>query len=164
IQQKSDLTYRVYDYGRRDGQGRLRELHLDKALAVLDFRPAGPAQVPPLPLAPGHDLLVACPYFALERLRGGEYTLAPQPTSFEIHTLIAGRAEIAGETLAPGESLVLPAARDACAVRLSADALLLRCYVPDLPNELWPRLQALGYDEARIAHTIRTPSPGAHTR
>lgn len=164
IQQTSDLTYRVYDYGRRDGQGRLRELHLDKALAVLDFRPAGPAQVPPLPLAPGHDLLVACPYFALERLCGGEYTLAPRPTSFEIHTLIAGRAEIAGETLAPGESLLLPADREACTVQLSADGVLLRCYVPDLADELWPRLQALGYDEARITHTIRTPSPGAYTR
>jgi mannose-6-phosphate isomerase len=131
---------------------------------VLDLRPAGPAQVPPLPLAPGHDLLVACPYFALERLRSGDYTLAPQPTSFEIHTLIAGRADIAGETLAPGESLLLPADRDACTVHLSADGVLLRCYVPDLANDLWPRLQALGYEATRMAQTVRTSFQREHTR
>lgn len=34
IQQNSDLTYRLYDYGRRDDKGNLRELHIDKALDV----------------------------------------------------------------------------------------------------------------------------------
>ncbi|HET8984820.1 MAG TPA: type I phosphomannose isomerase catalytic subunit, partial [Trueperaceae bacterium] len=42
IQQSSDLTYRLYDYGRRDAAGNLRELHLDKALAVADLRRADP--------------------------------------------------------------------------------------------------------------------------
>jgi len=155
IQQKSDLTYRVYDYGRRDGQGRLRELHLDKALAVLDFGAAGPAHVSPLPLAPGHDLLVACPYFALERLQGGTYQLEVEPTSFEIHTLIAGQASVAGESLTPGESLLLPAQWGVYGLDLSADAVLLRVYVPDLVGRLWPRLQALGYPEFRLKATVR---------
>lgn len=37
IQQTSDLTYRIYDYGRLDSNGNPRELHLDKAEKVLDF-------------------------------------------------------------------------------------------------------------------------------
>lgn len=37
IQQNSDLTYRVYDYERRDAQGNLRELHTDKALKVTRY-------------------------------------------------------------------------------------------------------------------------------
>ncbi len=37
IQQNSDLTYRVYDYNRRDAQGRARELHVEKALEVIQF-------------------------------------------------------------------------------------------------------------------------------
>ncbi len=37
IQQASDLTYRLYDYARRGKDGKLRELHLDDALAVLDY-------------------------------------------------------------------------------------------------------------------------------
>src|SRR5699024_846424 len=35
IQQSSDVTYRVYDYDRKDKQGHLRELHLDKAKEVI---------------------------------------------------------------------------------------------------------------------------------
>jgi len=35
IQQSSDTTYRIYDYDRKDGDGNLRELHLDKAIEVI---------------------------------------------------------------------------------------------------------------------------------
>jgi mannose-6-phosphate isomerase len=37
VQQTSDLTYRIYDYNRRGADGKLRELHVDKAADVLDF-------------------------------------------------------------------------------------------------------------------------------
>ncbi len=40
IQQSSDLTYRIYDWERKDKNGKSRELHLDKALQVLDFKAA----------------------------------------------------------------------------------------------------------------------------
>src|SRR5690606_12429641 len=43
IQQSSDLTYRLYDYDRRDAAGERRELHLDKALAVADLRRSDPS-------------------------------------------------------------------------------------------------------------------------
>ena len=36
VQQNSNLTYRVYDYGRKDAQGNTRELHVEKALEVMD--------------------------------------------------------------------------------------------------------------------------------
>jgi mannose-6-phosphate isomerase len=39
IQQASDTTYRIYDYGRTDGNGTLRQLHLDKAIDVVDLNP-----------------------------------------------------------------------------------------------------------------------------
>ncbi len=38
IQQSSDVTYRVYDFDRRDAQGNLRELHTDLALDAMDYR------------------------------------------------------------------------------------------------------------------------------
>lgn len=43
IQQSSDLTYRLYDYDRRDAAGRPRELHVDKALAVADLGRSDPS-------------------------------------------------------------------------------------------------------------------------
>ena len=39
IQQNSNVTYRVYDYGRRDANGQLRDLHIEKALAVTKRNP-----------------------------------------------------------------------------------------------------------------------------
>lgn len=39
IQQSSNVTYRMYDYGRRDRYGNLRELHVEKALDVIDYTP-----------------------------------------------------------------------------------------------------------------------------
>ena len=77
IQQSSDLTYRLYDYGRRDAAGHLRELHLDKALAVADLRQVDPGAglggaVADETAAPagqadgGWRLLVTTPQFTLE--------------------------------------------------------------------------------------------------
>ncbi len=41
IQQNSNTTYRVYDYGRKDANGNTRELHIDKALDVCNLMPCG---------------------------------------------------------------------------------------------------------------------------
>ncbi len=66
VQQFSDVTYRLYDYGRP------RELHLEKALDVIRHHAAA-GRMAPAPAAAGeglfHDYLVACRYFALERFR-----------------------------------------------------------------------------------------------
>jgi mannose-6-phosphate isomerase len=61
IQQSSDTTFRLFDYGRQ------RELHIDHAVAVAE---AGPAQPQPAvkPLTDARTLLVANPYFILERI------------------------------------------------------------------------------------------------
>jgi mannose-6-phosphate isomerase len=62
IQQLSDVTYRLYDYGRP------RELHLAKGAEVADLgRHPGASQ--PQSLGDGHLLLACCPYFMTESLR-----------------------------------------------------------------------------------------------
>ena len=92
IQQKSDLTYRVYDYGRRDARtGQPRELRLAKAMDVSDFAPAPRTTIPSLPLGETRQLLIACPSFALERLTPhARQTWATDPGTFEILTVIEG--------------------------------------------------------------------------
>lgn len=163
IQQKSDLTYRVYDYNRRDSAGALRQLHLHKALQVIDYTPPGQGAIPPLALGPGHDLLVACPYFALERLRvdfgelsqaAAAQTWRTAPGTFEIWTLIEGAAALAGETLRPGDSLLLPASLGDYEISPDRATTLLRCTVPDLAAGLLPALQAAGHSPAAIARTV----------
>jgi len=133
IQQKSDLTYRVYDYDRRDAQGRPRALHIERALDVTSYDAALPAVVEPKRLDAARTLLVSCPYFAMERLDlAAPLAAATDPGSFEILTVIDGAARLAwadGEQrLARGESIVLPASLGA--YHLEPGAELLRCYVP----------------------------------
>lgn len=135
IQQTSDLTYRVYDYDRRDAQGQPRELHLDRALDVSNYSSLPPAKIPPEPLGQGRTLLVSCPYFVMERWE----VRAPQsattdPASFEILTAIDGALDLVWADgslgLRRGASVVLPATLGAYRLQPQPDATLLRCYVP----------------------------------
>ena len=135
IQQKSDLTYRVYDYDRRDAQGRPRALHLERALDVIGYgeQPAG--LVAPRRIDDARALLVTCPYFAMERWSlGAPLSAVTAPESFEILTAIDGAAELAWDggarRLARGESIVLPASLGAYRLSPESSATLLRCYVP----------------------------------
>lgn len=134
IQQKSDLTYRVYDYDRLDEQGRPRELHLQQALDVINYGPP-PQDARPQPLAEGRTLLVECPYFAMERWDlSAARDLATEPESFELLTVIEGSADLVwGETryrLQTGMSIVLPASLGAYRVQPAPTTTILRCYVP----------------------------------
>jgi mannose-6-phosphate isomerase len=139
IQQKSDLTYRLYDYGRTDASGRPRELHVDRALDVLRYQGAPPHQdAAPRALGPGRDLLVSCAYFAMERLWGGRaQALETSPETFEILTAVEGSADLTwdgaggGETwLKQGDAVVLPASLGRYRLEPQGEATMLRCYVP----------------------------------
>jgi mannose-6-phosphate isomerase len=135
IQQKSDLTYRVYDYDRRDDQGRPRELHLTRALDVIEYRESPPQYVTPQPLGPNHTLLVECPYFAMERWKlEATVDATTEQTSFDILTLIEGQADLTWADgtrhLRHGESIVLPASLGAYRLQPHAPTTILRCYVP----------------------------------
>jgi len=89
IQQLSDITYRLYDYGRP------RELHIDESLAV-SVRGPHPARVE----ADG-DTLVSCAHFTVTRHRvSGVIQLAHPP---DLLIVIEGEGHIAGEAVRAGE-------------------------------------------------------------
>jgi mannose-6-phosphate isomerase len=119
IQQNSNTTYRIYDWDRVGKDGRGRELHVAKALDVINFgaqpQPgAASAFSPELP-ADGcrARALISTEFFSVDELNiGGEYTGAASG-SFEALMNIEGDGEIswsAGcEPIAPGETLLVPA-------------------------------------------------------
>ena len=149
LQEYSDVTYRLYDYGRLQANGQPRALHVERALDVIDYTPAPTTPITPvaLPLRPGlsaHRVLVACRYFVEEELTLAGTTLEPaMPASCRILTVLRGAVEITdvasverpgGESgasvrLAAGETAVLPASLGD--VRLSGAATLIRSYVPE---------------------------------
>lgn len=66
VQEYSDLTYRLYDYDRVDANGKPRELHVEKALAVMNFDSSASPRVEPRPVVEGRkdwNRLVDCSYF-----------------------------------------------------------------------------------------------------
>jgi mannose-6-phosphate isomerase len=69
LQEPSDTTYRVWDFGRLGLDGKPREIHTERALAVATFGEQPEEKLPPAPLGDGHDLLVDAPSYRLERLR-----------------------------------------------------------------------------------------------
>ncbi len=114
IQQSSDLTYRLYDFGRRDACGRLRALHLDRALEVATLEPAGRPKVEARPRPDGWTELVQTPRLVLLMRRVvGTVEVATRPESLELLTVTSGelRLEAGPHKLAivRGGSAVLPA-------------------------------------------------------
>ena len=111
IQQNSNTTYRVFDYNRRDKNGNLRPLHVEKALEVSSLNKS-----PELCDTPeGDDVLLAeCEYFEVKRLRiGEEYNLLVDPSSFVSLIVTDGEGKLIygdGELeLSKGDSIFIPA-------------------------------------------------------
>jgi len=104
IQQNSDLTYRVYDYERRDAQGNLRQLHTDKAVKVV--RHFDDDEVDAIRYSEADKIgvgecLASCKYFNVNRvsLNGSSEKLN---TNGVFHSLLCVEGE--GEIVCQGES------------------------------------------------------------
>jgi mannose-6-phosphate isomerase len=138
IQQASDLTYRVYDFGRTDpGTGRQRDLHLDKALDVATLGPAIGASARSNRSVEG-ERLVGCESFVLDRVQvRGPTPRTTDPASVEILTVVVGRSRLGWDggslELAFGGTAVVPAALGAYDLEPvgSGPATVLRASVPD---------------------------------
>ncbi len=111
IQQNSNTTYRVYDYHRRDKDGHLRPLHVEKALEVSCLE-----RSPELPRIgdDGDVLLAECGYFTVRRLRfdgTGEVTADTSSFISLIVTEGCGTLSYSGGKLcfSKGDSLFIPA-------------------------------------------------------
>jgi mannose-6-phosphate isomerase len=161
VQQYSDLTYRVYDYGRLDAHGKPRELHIDKALAVTNFDGTSAGRTSPLPL-PAEEgdrwLLAACRYFATERCEASDpFTIQMDPRHFDLFVALSGEGILQTDDFAfpfgPGECWFLPANLGSYQVQpIKGIVTVIRSYVPDLAT-LRAELKIAG--QARAAdHTV----------
>lgn len=114
IQQDSDLTYRLYDYDRRDASGSLRELHLAKALEVADLSGGDRAPRRPTLADSGWTPLVESDFFVLEHLGlAGSSAEQSSAHSLALITAFEGEAVFVWDEgalpIPPGSSLVVPA-------------------------------------------------------
>jgi mannose-6-phosphate isomerase len=110
VQQTSDATFRLYDWGRVDASGKPRPLHIEAGLAVLHESTPQAGPTTPIDRGNGLEELVQCPYFTLYRLHLREpYRLqAPVIVVALSHSLnIAANGHAV--RLPPGHAALLPA-------------------------------------------------------
>lgn len=161
VQEYSDLTYRIYDYERVDGNGKARELHVDKALSVMKFDTAAPSKVAPLHL-PGErvhkTLLAACSYFATERWEfRATVQVESQEDCFELFVILdgAGYFHWQGSPLPyhRGQCWFIPASLGKFSLQPEQSTSLIRTYVPDL-STLRAELRQAAIPETWLAQTV----------
>ena len=114
IQESSDITYRIYDYGRRDADGRLRELHPELALEAIDFSAQEHRKCHSVPDDATDAPLVECSHFKVRRIIVDGFRPLPMPEgSLMVVMCIAGDVMLrypGGELqLTQGRTALIPA-------------------------------------------------------
>jgi mannose-6-phosphate isomerase len=151
LQEYSDLTYRMYDYGRLTAAGTPRELHIERSLDVAHYDRSARVKAQPvsLPGGPGYTdrCLVACRYFILHELALGQpgnigYMNHETKQSCVILTSLGATLQVRygdslelSEPLTRGQTMVLPAALGRYC--LEGQGKLLYAYVPVAGDEAW---------------------------
>lgn len=116
VQEASDVTYRLYDWGRTDEAGKPRALHVERSLEVLDINDFADHHTRPvsLPVAGGkRTVLAACGYFVLEKITADGRMERALENGFEVLSVLSGNGNVyyegGRENAAPGETILLPA-------------------------------------------------------
>lgn len=114
IQQNSNTTYRVYDYGRLGADGKPRELHIEKAIDVTNCTPPTRSTNPEgeLVIENGYSkqLLTKCELFNVEKVTvDSTYTSTADDKSFVSVLVTDGSSTIDGIKIKKGDSLFIPA-------------------------------------------------------
>jgi mannose-6-phosphate isomerase len=169
IQQHSDITYRVYDYNRRDAHGRTRDLHIEKALEVIQFGEQSGGKITPVTVERGpakETYFVACRYFATEKWEFAErIEAATSPEHFDLLIILEGGGtfEWGGShaEYGPAQVWMIPAALGSYRIEPRVEpgptsrTSLLRTYVPSDIGEFGRRLKDRGVAESawsRLVH------------
>ncbi len=144
VQQTSDATFRLFDWNRRDAHGKSRPLHIEEALACIDWErgPVEPIRTNPLagaaaegsPRGSLHERLVQCPFFHLEHVRETAPFACGGEASLQVWIILegAGHWDIPGgtEEAQQGQVWVLPAAMTRTWCRPEPELEFLLCTLP----------------------------------
>lgn len=137
IQQTSNITYRIYDFNRKDANGKTRELHADLAREAINYEVLDDYRTKYEPLKDEPVELVACPYFTTSLYDMTEEISCDysELDSFVIFICMEGSCKMVDNegnelTVNAGESILLPATtQDITITPESANVKLLETYV-----------------------------------
>jgi len=131
IQQTSDVTYRVYDFNRKDAQGNFRELHTELAVDAINFRAVSQEKCVYTSQSNTPNEIIATPYFTTNYLpvQGEYYTTKVSQDSFKVYICVQGSGKIQnshGEVdFQYGETVLIPANSEYVKIISSQGCVLL---------------------------------------
>ncbi len=162
IQEHSDITYRVYDYNRRDANGKSRELHIEKALDVIRFGEQRGGKIDPVRIEHGskaETYFAACRYFVTVKWEFSKtIAAATSREHFDLLIFLDGSGSIrwGGQSVnyAPMQTWLLPAALGAYELTPDSATSLLRSYVPSDLDKFAHELAGEGVPQAALAWLV----------
>jgi len=142
VQQTSDATFRLFDWNRRGAQGQLRTLHIEEALACINWR-QGPVQpVHAVTFADGgngREKLAKCQYFDLEIRREERPFEVGGQGRLQLLMPVLGHGKLAidqaSQALEPGQAWVLPASMDVERCTPAPSLVFLLCTLPAISGQ-----------------------------
>lgn len=131
IQQTSDITYRLYDFDRKDAQGNTRELHVDLALDAINYNKVD-TQKKYEKKVNTSNVVVDCPYFTTNFLPlENKLEVSKSGATFTVYMCIEGSFEIEYDgfkhTYIKGDTVLVPA--EINAFILNGNASILEIYI-----------------------------------
>ncbi|TDQ27725.1 type I phosphomannose isomerase catalytic subunit [Tenacibaculum caenipelagi] len=135
IQQTSDITYRIYDWDRKDVDGNYRELHTEKALEVIDFSAKDSYKTSYLKEENISKEVVSCPYFTTNifPVRGEVKVDLSSKESFVIYMCVKGEVTFTykdqQEVIKMGETILVPACINDVIVLSTGSSELLEIFI-----------------------------------
>lgn len=131
IQQTSDITYRIYDFDRKDADGNLRELHLDLALEAINYNVVN-AERKYQKIQNHSNEIVNCQYFTTNFIPlDGNLEVTKNGESFTVYMCVEGRFELEFENetyvYITGDTVLIPA--EMTTYQMSGNASLLEIYI-----------------------------------
>ncbi|MDO4790828.1 MAG: class I mannose-6-phosphate isomerase, partial [Porphyromonas sp.] len=145
IQQSSNITYRIYDYKRKDAEGKERELHTELAKDVVDYSVLDDYRTHYAfsPDLSEHKEVVRSPYFAtsIVQLRKEEVVIdLTIRDSFTVCMVVEGEIELEVDGRKAlyelGSTILIPASCHTLKLRSAAGARVMECYVPGMTQGL----------------------------
>jgi mannose-6-phosphate isomerase len=159
VQETSDTTLRLYDWGRVDASGKPRQLHVRDALPIIDTAARGSYRITPVVFDNKelcHSYRIACRYFAVEQynfLKKGAIPLPPK-RSFSVVTVIDGSLRLhypsGSVDVVAGTTVLLPATLREVSASGTDGTNVLVSSAPDLQSEIIAPLRERGVSDKAI--------------
>ncbi|MCL1933766.1 MAG: class I mannose-6-phosphate isomerase [Candidatus Azobacteroides sp.] len=136
IQQTSDITYRIYDYNRKDANGNPRELHTELAKDAIDYTIYPDYKLNYTPGQQPIQALVSCPYFTTNLIEGKKDDMiqTTHPDSFSVYIGLEGTVQLIDNNdysveIRQGETVLVPAENRLTILTFKEEGKLLETYI-----------------------------------